>query len=257
MEPALQTTSTLRHSYVEQGRRESTARIACLATRTDIFLLTSIPFIPYGKTSSSAMSVPWQTSFFVFFTSWPIVLPPKLLLLFPFEPPRRELTPGLHLLSYQSVGRGGSAGRSGNLSPRFSHVLGAELRAFPRPRTRCSTNQPSHLSRNLQEKKESAFSFHSYAFFCWWHQLAPRMLWTLPDTHRGSGAAADRFLALPVDAAPSRPCQTSLIWSVRSRRRGAHRCTSCPIYFFYLPFPGSPPADAKPAVRTWEAKKRM
>lgn len=149
MEPALQTTSTLRHSYVEQGRRESTARIACLATRTDIFLLTSIPFIPYGKTSSSAMSVPWQTSFFVFFTSWPIVLPPKLLLLFPFEPPRRELTPGLHLLSYQSVGWGGSAGRSGNLSPRFSHVLGAELRAFPHPRTRCSTNQPSHLSRNL------------------------------------------------------------------------------------------------------------
>lgn len=29
---------------------------------------------------------------------------------------------------------------------------------------------------------------------------------------------------------------------------GAHRCMSCPILFFLSLFPGSPPADAKPAV---------
>lgn len=75
--------------------------------------------------------------------------PPQAAAFVSFRTTPRELIPGLHLLSYQSVGRGGSAGRSGNLSPRFSHVLGAELRAFPHHRTRCNTTQPSHLSRNL------------------------------------------------------------------------------------------------------------
>lgn len=252
MEPALQTTSTLRHSYVEQGCRESTARIACLATQTDIFLLTSIPFIPYGKTSSSAMPVPWQTSFFVFFTSWPIVLPPQAAAFVSFRttPPGADTWAASFILSERGAGR-----------KRWQEWEPLSL-LFPRAGSRASCVSSPQNTLQYQSafpfEQESAFSFHSPAFsFCWWHQLAPRMLWTLPDTHRGSGAAADRFLALPADAAPSRPCQTSLIWSVRSRRRGAHRCTSCPIYFFYLPFPGSPPADAKPAVRTWEAKKRM
>lgn len=107
MEPALQTTSTLRHSYLEQGRRESTARIACLATRTDIFLLTSIPFIPYGKTSSSAMPVPWQTSFFVFFTSWPIVLPPQAAAFVSFRttPPGADTWAASFILSERGAGR--------------------------------------------------------------------------------------------------------------------------------------------------------
>lgn len=36
-------------------------------------------------------------------------------------------------------------------------------------------------------EQESAFSFHSRAFsFCWWHQLAPRTLWTLCQAPTGA-----------------------------------------------------------------------
>lgn len=52
------------------------------------------------------------------------------------------------------------------------------------------------------------------------------------------------------DAALSHICQTSLIWSVRSRRQEAARepTGAWVAQFLSSLFPGSPPADAKPVV---------